>query len=249
MTAVTKYQRSLLKKAAEDIVTHLKQQIRFHYDTRKLQLLFATEEELELLSKVTSTFRFDTSYQTPSVKLPVCWSHPLVPDPLDLSVSFDIDQPNYEPAWFPKNLRIRPDADDTTIAEVREGLSEFMQKKQDLMVFEEALGFVIELPTFEQMRYLFPPILRVLNSAQMGSIADKLGEARRVPHEPLDHKTRTFIRHAIQFAAVQEMLDGFNTRIAKEGVPVGHSSFSLDMSLSLLGKDADGNGVICKVNR
>lgn len=211
MTIVKKEDREKMVKAISPLMDVLAGHYTTSFDTEALQLLYNTEAEITELEEFSKKWDLGTDYRPPVARVVVCFSSPLVPEPIETEMLFNYIRFGGKVVRWPRGqLYPRDGADWDVQNQLRETLSDYVQGQHDMQVYKSVLHFIIRLNTYEQQRYLFPPILRLWREAGLDHMANKLMTVSKAPAcPPLSDRRRRHIRHAIQWATAQELLDRF----------------------------------------
>lgn len=229
-------------EALDDIVSNFTRRAHYDFDTQRLALLYMTPADLEEQKNFTDKYLVDFNYCPPTITTKVTLTHPL--EQVTLDVPFEVMRNrNGTVIMWPRwgDLKTRPDCDQDTFMKFFTGLADFVQAKVDLYIYKQVVWFIRDkCTTIEQMRYLFPPILRVFGKAALWGHLEQIREVRKVPGTlpVITPLMRAYIKHANQWCAIQEMLDNYEPYY--EDRPRTHSPIWID-ELSFMVTDADGS--------
>lgn len=230
MTIVKKFEKEKIDATVLDTFNRLENSFVVDYDTKQLQLLYCTQDDLDQLAEALKKFSIDTDYKTPVLLMGVTWTHPISPEPITREVQFYANKVfGAFPAWYPHGLLVpRPDADPAHVASLRAALSDLVQWQQDFTIYKKTVRYIKELSTYEQMRYLFPPILHILREAGLDEIALKMESVRKVPNlPPMPANRSRYIRKAIEWSTIQGLLGRFSDDYSHPMVSRTSSTFSI----------------------
>lgn len=242
MTVMNKTNELKFIAACRDIVNKVNWQTRFTYDTQKLASLFMTDKEIADVHGFFKNYLAEVNCIAPVVSLVTKFNHPIIGE-VQVDVDFDFDRVGGAPDWvWPRGpMRIRHGADEQLLREVTEGMADYVQAKCDLHIFRVVVDYIKNLRHIEEMRYLFPTVIRIFRQAGLEQIANRFAEVRKPPANmtPLDKKMRTYIKYTNHWCAMQELMGTFDKPY--ESVSMNHTNITLSRNIEAEGFDADGN--------
>jgi len=206
-----KHIEAINKTFKDNIEPNLQAAVRTYFSTRKLQLLYSTPEQLELLDEVMECFRWDRVYNsTQSCAMDVMLKHPAWPEARSVTVRACFEGVHGQPAtmWAKGNGdTFRSGYDLDTFYALQAATERHAQAKLDITILKNCLKWVLdESGTFEIARYTFPPIVPILRLTEgMSYIADSIEKVRVNRNLVITPFNREVLQHATTAWAAHEL--------------------------------------------
>lgn len=230
MTAITKAQRVDIQQAVVDLTRLAKSNVPKLFPIEDLIQLFWTKEEHENVKHVQRYLQ--SSQISKTVFLLHTGAKITVPgedEALEIRAQLHANQSGPGVVLWPKdNHAVRADADQTALQSLADLVGGLVQAEVDGQLLSKVTTYLLdECKTHEQIRYTFPPYLRILRQAGLGGVADIVGTVKRAQAPVhMDNTMRQTLKHMIHWCTVQELLCNFD----EKDKDVSHTMATIDIS-------------------
>jgi hypothetical protein len=214
----------------------------FWFDEDEMYNLFWSEQDKATVTGALQLIRHEQSSMQIFRKVACEFRHEVLegPVPMHVTVTCTMRGENKYGMLYPATFTA------TTLlaenAKVRELFNDYME-----LAFVQGEGRVVlrslldDCSTLEQVRYLFPPVTRILRQQCFDELAGTVEEVRGMPRNvpSLNHHTKTMLRFMIQWYARQELLGYLDhkPRLPNEVASTGQMSISLCNTASAVTSD------------
>lgn len=204
---------SEITQGNHDLLARVAQKQDFYFDEGLLYTTYWSAEDEEIAARM-MTLVAPGSYQAPyyNGQMRMRFIHETLEEPADLtfSMAFHSASGGKYAGIVPMGFSIAELYNKSPAVQAK--VIEYIQLSYIVGTAKAITERLTDICTnLEQMRYLFPPVIRMLRMQHMDALANQIEDVRGAPRNlpPLDHHTKKCLRFLIQWYATQELLGGF----------------------------------------
>jgi hypothetical protein len=209
---ILKAQIEPFNKRVNEVYQQIRAATRLYYDTRKVELFFSTPMELEIMDEFMQWADTPHDIRNPTVSFFVNVPHPCAKVPMKFPINFDIDSVvGAEMMFWPKRMTLRTDVDMEVYADFMHRVEWMVEQRMGCLLLSEVTNYLVNnFKTWEQIAYVFPPLLPILRGMDKDfrDLGRRLENQKSTPQPPhLEVSMRKKLRHVTQFWAAHELLE------------------------------------------